>query len=168
MRIKTMLDALLHLITQVLSVTYLVLDGHFGNHHALRMTRQCPLHLMSKLRRDAALYCPSTRPYAGRGPHRKYGRKVDYDDLPVHSRKETAVEGHIQTCLYQLQLLHQECAHPLHVVIIAKTNRPTQARADVILFSSDLDLAYEHPLVDYYGEGSKSSVISGTPNSTAP
>jgi putative transposase len=38
----------------------------------------------------------------------------------------------------------------LNVVIIVKTNLRTQARAHVILFSSDLDLAYA-PLVDYYG-----------------
>jgi hypothetical protein len=29
------------------------------------------LHLISKLRCDAALYFPYTGPYAGRGPHRK-------------------------------------------------------------------------------------------------
>jgi putative transposase len=38
----------------------------------------------------------------------------------------------------------------LHVVIIAKTNLPTQARAHVLLFSRDLELA-EAPLVDDYG-----------------
>ena len=37
----------------------------------------------------------------------------------------------------------------LNVVIIAKTNLRTQARAHVVLFSSDLALAYA-PLVDYY------------------
>src|SRR5262245_47582186 len=36
-RITAMLTALLQLIATVLSVTYLVLDGHFGNHHALYM-----------------------------------------------------------------------------------------------------------------------------------
>ena len=149
-RIKAMLTALLQLITTVLSVTYLVLDGHFGNHNALQMARQCALHLISKLRCDAALYLPSTGPYAGRGPRRKYGRKVDYDNIPAPYLKETTVEGHIQTCLYQAQLLHKEFAQPLNVVIIAKTNLRTQARAHVVLFSSDLDLAYA-PLVDYYG-----------------
>jgi len=83
-RIKAMLTALLQLIATVLSVTHLVLDGHFGNHNALDMARQCGLHLISKLRCDAALYIPYTGPYAGRGPHRKYGHKVDYDDLPGH------------------------------------------------------------------------------------
>src|SRR5205823_11330275 len=149
-QIKAMMDALLRLITTVLSVTYLVLDGHFGNHNALHMAQQCNMHLISKLRCDAALYFPSTGPYAGRGPRRKYGRKVDYDHIPEQYLKETTVEGHIQTCLYQAQLLHKEFAQPLNVVILAKTNLRTQARAHVILFSSDLELAYAS-LVDSYG-----------------
>src|SRR5215470_16392682 len=149
-RITAMLTALLQLLATVLSVTYLVLDGHFGNHHALYMARQCGLHLISKLRCDAALYFPYTGPYAGRGPRRKYGHKVQYDHLPVHYLKETTVEGHIETRLYQMQVLHKEFVQPLNVVIIAKTNLRTQARAHVILFSSDVALAYT-PLVDYYG-----------------
>ena len=127
-----------------------MLDGHFGNHHAVQMARQSNLHLISKLRCDAALYFPYAGPYAGRGPHRKYGNKVDYDALPVHYLKETTVEGHMQTCIYQMQLLHKEFMQPLHVVILAKTNLRTQARAHVILFSSDLTMAYT-PLIDYYG-----------------
>src|SRR5262247_3404635 len=149
-RIAGWLDALLHLIAGVIPLTYLVLDGHFGNHNALQMARQCGLHLISKLRCDAALYIPYTGPYAGRGPHRKYGPKIDYDHLPTQYLKETTVEGHIQTCLYQAQLLHKEFQQPLNVVIIAKTNLRTQARAHVILFSSDLALAFA-ALVDYYG-----------------
>jgi hypothetical protein len=57
-----MLTALLQLITTVLSVTYLGLDGHFGNHNALYRARQCGLHLIAKLRCDAALYFPYTGP----------------------------------------------------------------------------------------------------------
>jgi putative transposase len=149
-RITGWLEALLHLITGVISLTYLVLDGHFGHHNALRMVRQRNLHLISKLRCDAALYFPYTGPYAGRGPHRKYGDKLDYDNLPVSSLKETTVEGQMQTCIYQMQLLHKEFMQPLNIVILVKTNLRTQARAHVVLFSSDLALAYA-PLVDYYG-----------------
>ena len=149
-RITAMLTTLLQLIATVLSVTYLVLDGHFGNHNALHMARQCGLHLISKLRCDAALYFPCVGPYAGRGPRRKYGDKVDYDNLPEQYCKETTVEGHIKTQVYQMQLLHKEFAQSLNVVIIAKTNLRTQAGAHVVLFSSDFDLAYA-PLVDYYG-----------------
>src|SRR5256712_6530603 len=113
------------------------------------MARQSYLHLMSKLRYDAALSLPSTGPYAGRGPRRKYGRKVEAGTMPEQYLKETTVEGHIQTRLSQAQLLHKECIQPVNVVILAKTNLRTQARAHVILFSSDLELAYA-PLVDYY------------------
>jgi hypothetical protein len=134
---------------KVCPLTSLVLDGHFGNHNALPMARQCALHLIAKLRCDAALYLPYPGPYAGRGPHRKYGRKIAYDHLPGQYLKETTVEGHIQTRLYHMQLLHKEFAQPFNVVILAKTNLHTQARAHVILFSSDLDLAYAS-LVDYY------------------
>ena len=73
-----------------------------------------------------------------------------YDDLPMQYLKETTVEGHIQTCIYQMQLLHKEFTQPLNVVIIVKMNLRTQARAHVVLFSSDLALAYAS-LVDYYG-----------------
>jgi len=58
--------------------------------------------------------------------------------------------GHLQTRLSQAQLLHKEFVQPLHVVIIAKTPMYTQARAHVVLFRSDLDMAYAS-LMDYYG-----------------
>jgi len=148
-RIAGMLGALLQLLAGVVSLTYVVLDGHFGNHNALQMAQQSNLHLISKLRCDAALYFPYVGPYAGRGPHRKYGDKVDYDNMPGQYLKATTVEGHIQTRLYQAQLLHKEFAQPLNVVILAKTNLRTQAHAHAILFSSDLALAYAQ-LVDYY------------------
>src|SRR4030095_6873326 len=86
---------------------------------------------------------------AGRGPRRKYGRKVDCDHIPETYLKHTTVDGHIETRLYQASLLHKEFAQPLNVVIIAKTNLRSQAHAHVILFSSDLELPYTQ-LVDYY------------------
>src|SRR6266849_4934453 len=150
LRITGMLDGLRQRTAGVVPLTYLLLDGHFGNHNALSMARQAHLHLLSKLRCDAALYLPYTGPYAGRGPRRKYGHKIDYDNLPAQDLKASTVEGHIQTCCYQMHLLHKEFQHPLNVVIIAKTNLRTQARAHVVLFSSELELAYT-PLVDYYG-----------------
>ena len=142
-----MLHAVLHVIAGLMPLTYCVLDGHCGNHNALHRARQHNLPRISTLRCDAALDCPSTGPYAGRGPQRQYGDKVDSDDLPGPCLKEPTVEGHLQTCIYQMQLRHKECTQPLHVVILAKTNRRTQARAQVVLCSSDLTLAYA-PLVD--------------------
>ena len=148
-RIKAMIDALRHLIARVVPLTYLVLDGHFGHPNALHMARQGNLHRISKLRCDAALYFPYTGPYAGRGPRRKYGAKVQYDHIPVQYLQETTVERQIQTQIYQMQLLHREFAQPLNVVMIVKTNLRTQARAHIVLFSSDLVLP-SSLLIAYY------------------
>jgi putative transposase len=71
LRIQGMVRALRALIGTVVPLTYLVLDGHFGTNPALQMVRQCDLHLISKLRADAALYERYDGPYAGRGPRRK-------------------------------------------------------------------------------------------------
>lgn len=148
-RIQTWLQALLHLIAGWLPLTYLVLDGHFGNSPACHMARQCGLQLISKFRSDAALYAPYDGPYQGRGPRRKYGDKLKYDALPDQYLKATTVEGQVETRVYQAELLHKEFAQPLNVVVIVKTNLTTQKRAHVILFSSDLTLPSDK-LIDYY------------------
>src|SRR5262245_54434647 len=70
-RITGMLTALLQLLATVLAVTYLVLDGHFGNPNARQWARQGALHRRSNRRYDAALYFPYTGPYPGRGPRDK-------------------------------------------------------------------------------------------------
>ena len=75
---------------------------------------------------------------------------MHYDTIPLQYLKAISVEGPIQTCVYQAHLLHKDFTYPLNVVIIVKTNLRTQARAHVVLFSSDLALAYA-PLMDYYG-----------------
>lgn len=147
--VKMMVQKQLALINGVLPLTYLVLDGHFGNNNALQMTRQCGLHLISKLRHDAALYLPYDGPYGGRGPRRRYGDKIAYDHLLPEYLKQTTVEDDIQTCIYQATLLHHDFAQPLNVVIIVKTNLKTQKQAHVVLFSSDLELSYDK-LLDYY------------------
>jgi putative transposase len=138
-----MIDALLHLLAKVIPVTSLVLDGHLGHHHAWRTAPQCHVHLISKLRSDSALYTPYEGPYAGTGPHRTYGSKLDDRSMPEQYLKATPVEHHLQTCIYRAHLRHQAFAHALNVVIIVKTNLPTQAKAHVILFSRDLELPYD-------------------------
>ncbi len=148
-RIQTLVCELLQLIAGWLPLTYLVLDGHFGNRAAGHMAQQCGLQLISKLRSDAALYEPSTGPYQGRGPRRKYGSKLDYAALPAKYLQQTTVEGPIETRIYQAELLHKEFPQPLNVVIIAKYHRTTRKHGHVILFTSDLALPYDQ-VIDYY------------------
>lgn len=147
--VQHMLLKLLILINGLIPITYLVMDGHFGNNNTLQMARQCGLHLVSKLRHDAALYFPYEGPYSGSGPHRKYGDKIDYHHLPAQYLKQVTLEDDIRTEVYQMTMLHHGFAQPLNIVIIVKTNLKTQARAHVVLFSSDLQLPYEQ-IIDYY------------------
>ena len=51
--------------------------------------------------------------------------------------------------MYHMQCLHKEFGQPLNVVILVKVNLQTQAWAHVILFSSDLQLAYNTLIDDY-------------------
>jgi putative transposase len=148
-RIQKMVQALLLRVRLSLQLTYLVLDGHFGNYPAFQMVQQCQLQLISKLRWDAALCYLDEAPYQGHGPHRKYGERVDYQQIQDQYLLSTVVEDGIQTCTYQAQLFHADFPTPLNVVILVKTNLVTQAWAHVILFSSDLNLSAEN-LVDYY------------------
>lgn len=149
LRIQAMLQAQLKLMAGLIPLTYLVMDGHFGHRPALHMVQQCGLHLISKLRCDSALYLPYDGPYQGHGPHRKYGDKLNYRYPPDKCLQETTTQGSIETRIYQAQALHKEFSQPLNVVIIVKTNLQTQACAHVILFASDLALAYDQ-LIDYY------------------
>ena len=148
-RIKSMVQGLQQMIGGVVPLTYLVLDGHFGNNTTVQMVRQCDLHMISKLRADSALYQRYDGPYAGRGPHRKYGDKLDYADLAERFLQQTTEEDGIETRIYQVEVLHKEFAQPLNVVIMVKTNMKTQAHAHVVLFSSDLALSWKQ-LIDYY------------------
>jgi len=137
--------ALLSLIAGLLPISYLLVDGHFGNHNALQMARQCHLHLISKLRYDSKLFIP----YQGPSQHRKYGERLNPRQMPPESRVDSFIEDGIRTDIYQLTALSHAFACPLNVVIMLKTQLKTQQQVHVILFSSDLDLAYDK-LVDYY------------------
>jgi IS4 transposase len=148
-RIQKMVQKLLRFIKSTFPLSYLVMDGKFGNNNALQMTLQCGLHLISKLRHDAALHFAYDGPYAGKGAPRKYGDKINYASLPDQYRPESSTEHEIRTDIYQAQMLHQDFAQPLNVVIIHKTNSITGATAHVILFSSDLELTYAQ-IIDYY------------------
>ncbi|CAA9395283.1 MAG: Transposase [uncultured Chloroflexia bacterium] len=148
-RIQCILQDQLALIVGTVPLTYLALDGHFGTAPAIQMVRGCGLHLISKLRSNAALFLPYDGPYQGRGPHRKYGEKLDIKALPARFLRERHVEDGVETCIYQVEALQKEVSQPLNVVVVVKLNLKTQKRAHVVLFSSDVTLSVEK-VIEYY------------------
>ena len=134
-RIQAMLQACLGIMQKLLTVRYLVLDGHFGNAPSAWMVQQAGLHLISKMRADAALYEPFTGPYAGRGPRRIYGDKVDVRHMNRKYLTSERREDGLCTQVFQARLLNKQFAAALNVVVILKTNVSTHAQSHVILFS---------------------------------
>lgn len=147
--IQDHIKRLLQQIGDAFKVMYFIFDGELGHNDAMQMVRQVGLHLVSKLRYDAALYFPYAGPYAGRGPRRKYGKKLDYKNMPSTYLQTTSLDKGIETNIYQLTLWHKKFAEMLNVVVIVKTNMQTHKMAHVVLFSSDVTLGYA-PLIDYY------------------
>ena len=78
-RINGLLEKLVKLIRKFVAVNYLALDGHFGHNQAVLMARTNELHLISKLRCDAALCEKYIGEYSGKGRRNKYGKKLNYD-----------------------------------------------------------------------------------------
>jgi putative transposase len=148
-RIQKMLKEQLAMLRNWVTVRYLALDGHFGNNNAMQMVRQCDLHLISKLRYDAALHLVYEGQQKRTGPRKKYGQKINYRQIKEQYLVASSVKDGIQTCIYQAHMLQHEFAQMLNVVVITKTNLRTGTFANVNLFSSDLELSYE-TIIDYY------------------
>lgn len=130
-------------------ITYFMFDGAFGNNNSLQMVQQSGLHLISKLRRDSALYFPHTGEQNKYGAKRKYGNKLDYDQIPDENSFSTETDGKIRTEIYQMQMWHKLYPDMLNIVIIKKTNLENGKQAHVVLFTSDLTLSADK-VVDYY------------------
>lgn len=148
-QVKAMLEKLLKLTSNTLSLTYFVYDGAFGNNAAVQMTRQVGLHLISKLRNNSALYFKYSGAYSGKGRRRIYGNRINYNNLPENKLKSDETKKGIRTRIYQIDAIHKKFADNLNVVIIIKENRKTNKKARIILFSTHLDLEWDK-LVDYY------------------
>jgi putative transposase len=132
-----------------LPVKHLVLDGFFGTYPASWLVRNCGLHLISKLRHNAALYFPYVDPQPRRGPTPRYGDKLDYKALPEHGRCSSVTEGRFVIDTYQMTVWHKDFPDPLNVVVLVKTDTRSHKASHVVLFSTDLSLSAPQ-IVDYY------------------
>lgn len=120
MRINALLVVLLKLIRKFIKVEYMALDGHFGHNQAMLMAGENDLHLILKMRYDAALYEKYEGEYAGRGQPRKYAKKLDDKSLPGKYLKKSERKNDVLTNYYQGLFLHKEFGQQLNVVIILK------------------------------------------------
>jgi hypothetical protein len=148
---KEAINKALTRINKDIDILYFVYDGAFGNNYAMQMIEQCHLKIISKLQRNSALHFLNEEEYKGVGTRRRYGTKIDYNNLPNTFLKQTQLDEKekIETKIYQMEMMHHKFYENLNIVIIHKRNIKTNKVAHIILFSSDLNLEYEK-IIDYY------------------
>lgn len=140
---------LLQQIGAAFKVVYVIFDGELGHNDAMHMVRQVGRPLVAKLRYTSALYFLYAGPYAGRGPRRKYGKKLDYRNIPSAYWQATSIDEGRETNMYQMSLWHKKFADMRNIVVLVKRNLQTHKTAHVVLFSSALTLGSAQ-LIDYY------------------
>lgn len=113
------------------------------------MTRRCGLHLISKLRADAALYLPYVGEQKKRGRPRKYGQRIDFKKLDSKQLIETMIDQQVETRIYGFKVWSKRFPDLLNVAVIVRINHETGKCGHAVLFSSDLELETRR-LVDMY------------------
>ena len=149
LRIQKALQELLTTVGTTIRLKYVALDGHFGNYPSALMVRQTALQLISKLRHDAALWPALAGEQRDPDAKPKYGAKIDVHQMDAQYLKATSSADNLRTDIFQGQFYNKSFAFALNVVIIRKTNLATHAQAHVILFSTDLELAYDK-IIKFY------------------
>lgn len=146
--LQGMLDMVQAQLT-ALRVQHIVLDGKFGNYPATWTVRQSGLHIISKMRHDAALYLPYSGDKPGCGPTPRYGDKLNYTQLPPECLVSTLIDEDYRLETYHMQAYHKDYPDLLNIVVVVKTQLKTGKRAHVVLFSTDLQLSAAQ-IADYY------------------
>ncbi len=148
-RINELLVDLLKLLGNFMKVKYLAMDGHFGHNQAVLMAIANDLSLISKLRKDVALFERYEGKYSGKGKPKKYGKRIRVELMPPKYLQKSQKEGDLITNYYQGVFLHKEFGMPLNIVVIVQINLKTKKVGQAVLFSNDLELNSEK-LVKYY------------------
>ena len=111
-QLQTMLMSILPEIKDLIPLRYFVLDGYFGHNNALQMTKQAGLHLISKLRIDAALHLPPRTPDAGKGHPCIYGNCFDTRQIAPKYCVSVNIQENLRTEVSQTQLRHKKFTAP--------------------------------------------------------
>lgn len=119
------------------TVRHLAVDGFFGKEKFVTGIREIGLEIVGKLRIDANLRLPFTGTQKHRGRPRKYGLKIDINDLTT-----LQFAGRMDNGL----MLHTVDAYSISlkktiriVLVLNETNKDKVGRA--LLFSTDLNLS---------------------------
>jgi putative transposase len=130
-----------------LKIKHFVGDGKYGNNTCARLCNKFGLFLISKLQHNSELYFENNETYSGVGRPKKYGKRIDYKNLPTEYMVKEEIKGNEITRIYNMTLLSKSFGDKLNVVIVQKIIE--KKIAHVIFFSTDLEIVYQK-IIDYY------------------
>lgn len=128
---------------------FFLYDGAFGNNPCLQMVNACGLTMISKLQCKSALWFAFEGEQKRKGKNKKYGEKVNYQDLPARYLMKRSIENGVEETIYQVSVWHKSFFKKLNVTIIQRKRFLDGKTGQVILFSDDLDLSWENMILYY-------------------
>jgi len=128
---------------------YLVYDGMMGCNSGVVSAKRAKFELISKLKSNSRLYFKYEGEQNKIGNKRKYGEKVDFNNMDEKYLKESIKKDNIDTKIYQFEALSKTIYCPLNIVLIVSKNLKTDKISITVLFSTDLNLEYKK-IIDYY------------------
>ena len=128
---------------------YLVYDGMMGCNSGVVSAKRAKFELISKLKSNSRLYFKYEGKQNKIGNKRKYGEKVDFNNMDEKYLKESIKKDNIDTKIYQFEALSKTIYCPLNIVLIVSKNLKTDKISITVLFSTDLNLEYKK-IIDYY------------------
>ncbi len=135
---------------KITRLKYLVYDGALGNNKGVQAIRRNGLHLISKLKKNSALYFLYT------GEQKKVGRKriyeedkIDLDNIDEKYLKSTEEEDGIKKEIYQFNAYSKKINGLLNIVVTITTNLKKETKKRKIIFSTDTKQSYEK-IIEYY------------------
>jgi hypothetical protein len=117
-------------------VKYLAADSFYSKKFFVDGVRELGLHLVSKLRIDANLRYLYTGDQKPRGARRKYGDKVDVNDL---SKLDFIAQVNPDVQLYSQVVWHVSLGRKIRIVLLVNHHNPDRPSV-ALLFSSDTEL----------------------------
>lgn len=136
-----LLEKVLPVLHNFIKVKYVVADGSYGNKTGCIIAQENGLELISKLNRNTGLYLPYDGSYAGKGRKRKYGKKINYDNLPTKNLVSSTCEGGVRENIYQFkEIWTTHMPYKINVIVITKTVIKSGKVSRVVLFSTCLEI----------------------------
>jgi putative transposase len=131
-------------VVKLPKLRYFVYDGAFGNNMGVQAVIRHKLELISKLKKNSALYLEFDGKQKDKGANKKYGDKIDYENIDKKYLIKTKIDGNKQINIYQFKAFHKTINRLLNIVVVFALDTKSGKKDYKVLFSTDINLSAEN------------------------